>query len=595
MRATLRRSGTAQAIEGIVLRQRFVMVVRMKSARSMQDEIDAMRSSEAMRAEQIARLYTTLQHVDQGIMMVDSDGFVVCYNDRLAEVLDLPASLLASRPTFLKLLEYQWTTEEFSRTDEGLKELIREGRLNELPALYERERPNGVTFEVRTQFLSGGAMVRTFTDITERKRAQAIIERAALYDDLTGLPTRLNLHRTLEKAIETGSPQPARLLYLSLDRFRLLNDARGHEFGDRVLIDVARRLVETCPAGGMVSRVGGDEFAILYPAAHPVQAPDEIPERLLRHLAEPHVIEGGRLWLTASIGIVSVEPGGSASALLRHADIALNRAKDAGGNRFSSYTPSMTDARQERFQLEQSLREALGSDAFQLAYQPVVDVENGNVVGFEALLRWTDRVRGDVPPSVFIPIAEATGLIIPLGRSVLEWACFEAASWTTDRTIAVNLSPAQFWGDDIVEAVRNVLTRSGLAPERLDIEVTEGMLLEKTSGVLETMQALCQLGVTLTLDDFGAGHAGLSYLGRFPFKKLKIDGSFIRRLGCDREADAIVEAILLLGRRLDMSVVAESVETASQLEQLREMRCPYVQGDLTGRPMSPEKARGLQR
>ena len=485
-------------------------------------------------------------------------------------------------------------SEEFSRTDEKLKDFIRAGGITAIPTLYERERPNGTAFEVRTQRLPGGAMVRTFTDITDRKHAQTIIERAALFDDLTGLPTRLNLYQTLERMLADETSKPAHLLYLSLDRFRLLNDARGHEFGDRVLVDVTRRLLETCPPESMVSRVGGDAFAILYFPDGSNEAPDDLPARLLRSLAEPHVIEGGRLSLTASIGIVSVEGGESASALLRNADIALDRAKDAGRNQFSSYTPSMTAARQERFQLEQSLRGAIGSDAFRLAYQPIVDVESGDVVGYEALLRWTDTVRGTVSPEIFIPIAEATGLIIPLGRSVLDWACFEAASWTTSRTIAVNLSPAQFRGDDIVATVRDVLARSGLAPARLELEVTEGILLENTSAVLDTMEALRRIGVKFTLDDFGAGHAGLSYLGRFPFEKIKIDGSFIRRLGCDREADAIVEAILLLGRRLEMSVVAESVETAAQLEQLRTMKCPFVQGFLTGRPMPPEKARLLQ-
>ena len=579
---------------GLMLCAAVALIGLLRRARVMQQRIDGLTSTAVARSAQIAGLNTTLQHVDQGIMMVDPGGTIVVYNDRLAEMLDLPDGLLKSRPTFLKLLEHQWATEEFSRTDEKLKEFIRAGGITAIPALYERERPNGTTFEVRTQRLPGGAMVRTFTDITDRKRAQTIIERAALFDDLTSLATRLNLCRTLERMLADETTQPAQLLYISLDRFRLLNDARGHEFGDRVLVDVARRLLETCPSGSMVCRVGGDEFAILYSAQGSSEAPDNLPARLLRSLAEPHVIEGGRLSLTASMGIVAVERAESASALLRNAGIALDRAKAAGRNQCSSYTPSMTAARQERFQLEQSLRSAIGSDAFRLAYQPIVHAASGDVVGYEALLRWSDPVKGDVSPEVFIPIAEATGLIIPLGRAVLDWACFEAASWRTSRTIAVNLSPTQFRGDDIVATVRDVLERSGLAPGRLELEVTEGILLENTSEVLDTMEALRRIGVKLTLDDFGAGHAGLSYLGRFPFEKIKIDGSFIRRLGCDREADAIVEAILLLGRRLDMSVVAESVETAAQLEQLKEMNCPYVQGYLTGRPMPPEKARLLQ-
>ena len=555
--------------------------------------MDAVHARELRASERVTALTTTLQHVDQGIMMVDAFGTVVVYNDRVADMLDLPSSLLASRPTFLELLEYQWKTEEFSRTDEKLKQFVRAGGIIDSPKLYERDRPNGTTIEVRTQALPNGAIVRTYTDVSERKRNQTLIERVALYDDLTQLPTRLALHRALEQRLADASSGPMQLLHLSLDRFRLLNDARGHEFGDRVLVDVARRLTDACMASDMISRVGGDEFAILHAPDDPLKGEAYLPDRLLRILAEPHVIDDGRLSITASIGVVTAEPGATASALLRHADVALNRAKDAGRNQFSLYTPSMTAAREERFHLEQSLREAVAGNAFRLAYQPIVDVQHGTVVGYEALLRWTDRVRGEVSPADFIPVAEATGLIIPLGRSVLEWACFEAASWSTERTVAVNLSPAQFQGDDIVETVHDVLARSGLNPARLELEVTEGMLLENTSTVLETMTALGRIGVKLTLDDFGAGHAGLSYLRRFPFEKMKIDGSFIRTLGHDRVSDAIVEAILLLGRRLNMSVVAESVETEAQLEQLRDMRCPYVQGFLTGRPMPPEQARVL--
>lgn len=552
---------------------------------------EALRAGDMLLAERTNLLNTTLQHIAQGILMVDSAGIVVVYNQRVADMLGLPETLLASRPQFTELVKYQWDSKEFSRTDSTLREFVRTGGQN-LPMLYQRERPDGTIIEVRSKPLSSGGMVRTFTDITEQKRAQAMVERAAMVDELTGLPTRLALQQHLERnSFSARSDHRAALLYLSLDRFRLLNDARGHEMGDRILLEVSRRLVAACPASAFISRVGGDEFAILH--IGPDLTGDELPERLLRLLAEPHSIAGVMMSITASIGVVIVEPSSSAATALRNADIALNRAKDAGRNQISHYTPSMTAAREERFQLEQSLRAAIGSHAFRLAYQPIIEVETGDIVGYEALLRWTDPMRGEISPGTFIPLAEATGLIVPLGRLVLEWACSEAASWQTRRTVAVNLSPAQFQSGDIVETVQDVLERSGLAPERLELEVTEGMLLENTGPVLQTMRALREIGVALTLDDFGAGHAGLSYLRRFPFQKMKIDGSFVRSLGRDRESDAIVEAILLLGRRLDMRVVAESVETEEQLERLRQLRCPYVQGYLTGRPMTPELARAL--
>lgn len=567
----------------------------MSNALELQAVADAITDREELLVEQAKALSTTLNHIDQGILMVDGNGIVSVYNRRLIEMLGWPEELLASRPPFTAILQYQWETQEFSRTNKTLQDFIRAGGIVDRPQLYERERPNGITIEVRSQPLQGGGVVRTFTDITERNLTQAMIERAALYDELTGLPNRLALRRALEKRSSSSQHgRPTTLLFLSLDRFRLLNDARGHDTGDVVLIEVARRLSGTCSPGDLVSRVSGDSFAILREAEAAVPSnADDWSAELQRALSEPHVIDGVRLSITASIGVVVDQASTPAAILMRNADIALNRAKDAGRNQVSYYTPAMTAAREERFQLEQSLREAIADNAFRLAYQPIIAVATGAISGYEALLRWNDPIRGEVSPAVFIPVAESTGMIIPLGRSALEWACFEAASWPNSRTVSVNLSPAQFQGDDIVETVRDVLQRSGLAPERLDLEVTEGMLLENTGPVLETMRALQHIGVSLTLDDFGAGHAGLSYLRRFPFQKMKIDGSFVRSLGQNRESDAIVEAILLLGKRLEMRVVAEGVETEAQLEQLRQMQCPFVQGYLTGRPMAPELARSL--
>lgn len=552
----------------------------------------ALKASEAALEERTGVLDTTLQHIDQGVLMIDAAGIVVVHNQQVVEMLDLPAKLLAARPNFDEILEFQWGTQEFSRTAKSLQDFVRAGGIVATPRLYERERPNGMTIEVRSQPLVGGGIVRTFTDITERKRAEALVERAAMVDELTGLPTRLALERRLQARLSAMvDHEPVNLFYLNLDRFRLLNDARGHEIGDRILIAVARRVSELCDPDDLVSRVGGDEFAIL--RVQTAEQAEEFSSRLLGALSESYSIDGTDVSITASVGVVRAEPGVAPAMLIRNADIALNRAKDGGRDQVCYYTPSMTAAREQRFQLEQSLREAVRSNLFRLAYQPIIAVESGAIVGYEALLRWSDGTRGEVSPSDFIPIAEATGLIVSLGRSALEWACFEAASWPTQRTVAVNLSPAQFQSHNIVEIVRDVLARSGLRPERLELEVTEGMLLENTGPVLQTMEELQRTGVALTLDDFGAGHAGLSYLKRFPFKKMKIDGSFVRSLGCDRESDAIVEAILLLGKRLNMRVVAEGVETEEQFEQLRRMECPYVQGYLTGRPMPPEQARVL--
>ncbi len=563
-----------------------------QQAAKLAETAEALRGGERLLAERSATLNTTLQYMDQGIMMVDSGGTVAAYNHRVVEMLGIPEDLLARRPAFREILQFQWETGEFARTGESLRDFVRAGGMLDRPQVYQRERPDGRTVEVRSLPLPGGGIVRTYTDITERKQVEAQIERAALVDDLTGLPNRLSLRQTLQRWLQNSGDSVA-LLYLNIDRFRLLNDARGHETGDRLLAEMAKRLTAAVPPGDVVSRPGGDEFAVLHKLAGGEDDSSALAARLLKLLAEPHVINGLRLTVSVSVGIALASPGASTETLLRNADIAMYQAKDAGRNRMCRYEPAMAKAQQEQFQLEQSLREALGSNAFRLAYQPIVSLDSNAVVGWEALLRWTDRVRGEVPPQLFIPVAEATGLIVPLGRSVLETACFEAASWPNTCSVAVNLSPAQFQGGGLLQTVQDVLLRSGLAPERLELEVTEGLLLEDTGAVHETMVALRDAGVSLTLDDFGTAHAGLSYLRRFPFDKIKIDRSFVSNLGEDRESDAIVEAILLLGRRLNLRVVAEGVEHEAQLDHLRRMRCPYVQGYLTGRPVAAEVARAL--
>ncbi|GAC1337085.1 MAG: EAL domain-containing protein [Acetobacteraceae bacterium] len=554
----------------------------------------ALRDSERLLAEHAARLNLTMEHVDQGLLMVDARGVIAAYNGRVVEMLGLPEALMARHPDFREVLRWQTEAGEFARTSPALLELVRAGSILDSPQVYERERPNGRMIEVRTLPLPGGGMVRTYSDITERKATEAQIRRTASLDTLTGLANRAALHHHLTEVLRGGAPsRTVAVLHLDLDRFRLINDARGHETGDRLLAAAARRIEAACRADDLIARIGGDEFAVVRAAGAGEQDGPALAASLVERLAEPYVMNGLRLAVTVSVGVAVAEPGIGVDALQRNADIAMYCAKDAGRNGLRLYEPTMTAARQARFQLEQALREALGRQDFQLVYQPVVSLESNAVVGYEALLRWTDKSRGPVSPAEFVPVAETTGLIVPIGRWVLERACTEAAGWTNSCSIAVNLSPVQFRQDDLLEAVQGCLARSGLRPDRLELEVTEGVLLEDTGVVRETMMALRKAGVVITLDDFGTGHAGLSYLSRFPFDKLKIDRSFIQNLGEDQHSDAIVEAILLLGRRLQLPVVAEGVESEAQLDLLRTMRCPLVQGYLTGRPMFAELARAL--
>ena len=562
--------------------------------RQLGETAAALRSGERLLAERSETLNTTLENIDQGLMMVDARGNVAAYNHRAVDMLGLPDELLARRPAFREILQYQLDHGEFARNSPPMVSFVRSGGMLDRPQVYERERPDGRTIEVRSLPLQGGGMVRTYTDVSERKAAELKIRQAALFDELTGLVNRVCVQRHLDELLRAWpGGEGIIVLYFDLDRFRLINDARGHEVGDRLLIEAGRRIRSLARADDLVARIGGDEFALIRKAGPGEEDGATLACRLAERLAEPYVINGIRLGITVSIGVALGEPGVGTETLLRNADIALYRAKDAGGNGHRLYEPAMAAAQQEQFQLEQALRVALGNQEFQLAYQPVVALESNAVVGYEALLRWTDKTRGPVSPAQFVPVAEATGLIVPLGRWVLETACREAARWPGNCSIAVNLSPVQFRQGDLLEVVESCLSRSGLSPDRLELEVTEGVLLEESGAVLETMMGLRGAGVVITLDDFGTGHAGLSYLRRFPFDKIKIDRSFIRNLGQDQESEAIVEAILLLGRRLGLRVVAEGVEDEAQLEILRDMRCPLVQGFLTGRPMSAEMARAL--
>ncbi len=555
---------------------------------------EALRESERREAENADTLQTTLENIDQGLMMVDADHRVAAYNQRVLEILDLPNELLSGRPLFDDVLAFQWQRNEFSAADPQVAGFLRDGGLMDAPKIYERKRPNGRVIEVRSLPLQGGGLVRTYSDITDRKAADARIRFIAHHDGLTLLANRGVLQEHLDQAVTAcaAAANGLALLYLDLDRFKPINDLYGHAVGDQLLIEVAQRMRGMVREEDLVARMGGDEFAIVQTAVDQPTAAGSLAQRLIDRMSAPFVFDGMRLTIGVSIGIgVYPVSGTNASDLRRNADIALYRAKASGRNTYRFFDAEMDARQQARFQIEQDLRDAVGLKSFHMMYQPIIDVGTDAVVGFEALLRWTHPTRGAVGPEEFVTIAELNGLIVPLGRWVMETACAEAAGWPAHLRIAVNLSPLQFRQGNLTDEIISVLRHTGLAPDRLELEVTEGVLLEDSGPVLQTMYALQALGVSITLDDFGTGHASLSYLRRFPFDKLKIDKSFIRNLQRDPQSRAIVEAVLLLSRRLGLNVVAEGVETQAQLDILRRLRCPLVQGFLRGRPMSTEAAR----
>ena len=423
--------------------------------------------------------------------------------------------------------------------------------------------------------------------IRERWLAEDQIRYLAMHDSLTGLPNRLQLHQHLDRAVARGKRHGhlMAVFCLDLDRFKDVNDTLGHATGDALLAEVSARLKESVREVDLVGRLGGDEFAIV---AEDLAAPEDamrLARRVCTALAETYRVNGHEVTISASIGIaigpLDREPP---DALLKNADLALYRAKEDGRNTFRFFEPAMDAALQKRRRLENDLRAALRKNQLYLDYQPQFDLESGKLTGYEALVRWWHPVEGEIPPTTFLPIAEETGLIAPLGEWILKTACAYATTWPPETTLAVNLSAAQFKTQDVLGLVRRVLNESGLEAHRLELEITEAILLQNTESVVETLKRLDQLGVAIAMDDFGTGYSSLSYLTRFPVKKIKIDRSFIDTLGTSPQTSAIVSSIVGLGQSLNVTITAEGVETEDQAAMLKKWGCDQVQGFYYGKP-----------
>jgi diguanylate cyclase (GGDEF)-like protein len=421
--------------------------------------------------------------------------------------------------------------------------------------------------------------------IAEREQR---ITQLAFNDVLTGLPNRSMFQRQLEHLFRTleGNSGMFALHCLDLDQFKAINDTLGHPAGDTLLIEAGQR-VQQAARGHFVARLGGDEFVVLQTVNEDRDSIDKLARRILETMAQPMVIDGNEFAPSTSIGIaIAPQDGGDGETLLRNADLALYRAKEAGRGTYAFFEESLNQRAQERHQLETDLRLAVERNEFELFYQPLFDLEHNRICSFEALIRWNHPKRGLVSPAEFVPIAEDTGLIVPIGAWVLREACAQAARWPRHVRVAVNVSPVQFHRGSLNETILLALADGGLEPGRLEIEITESIFLEGSESTLRLLHSLRSLGIRVALDDFGTGYSSLSYLQRFPFDKLKIDRSFIQNLLTREGASAIVRAITELAHALNIETTAEGVEETAQLMELRAHGCSSVQGFLFAEPMT---------
>ena len=430
------------------------------------------------------------------------------------------------------------------------------------------------------------AILLALMDITERKRAEARLAFMAQHDGLTGLPNRTLLRQQMDDLLlhTRRSAEKVAVLVLGLDNFKAVNDTLGHGIGDKLLRGVAKRLRSTLREEDVLARLNSDEFAIVQSGVTRPEDAVLLARRLLEAIGDPYLLDGHSVVIGASIGIaMSPGDGDESERLLKNADMALSRAKNEFRGTFSFFEAEMDARAQSRRKIEIELRDAIENDLLRPHYQPLVDLSTGRITGFEALVRWPHPERGMISPGEFIPVAEETGLINAVGGLMLRRACMDAAQWPDDVRVAVNLSPLQFRVGNLLSMVMETLKQTGLAATRLELEITETLVLEKSSQVLATLHALRSLGVRISMDDFGTGYSSLSYLRSFPFDKIKIDQSFVRDLGSNRDAQAIVRSIISLGKGLGVTITAEGVETEAELSCLRNEGCHEGQGFLFSR------------
>jgi diguanylate cyclase (GGDEF)-like protein len=465
---------------------------------------------------------------------------------------------------------------------ERMREIANRGQ----PAEIVIEQTDGRVFLLGYVPMANGGWVATHQDITDRRLAEARIAHMARHDALTNLPNRTSFREQLEQTLlRVRRGEILAVLCLDLDRFKGINDTLGHHFGDLLLTQVANRLRSCVRETDTVSRLSGDEFAILQVDLKEPAEATALSRRIVDAFAEPFDLEGHQAAVSTSIGIAIAPNDGSApDQIMRNADLALYRAKADGRGTYRFFEAEMDNKMQARRALEADLKRAIAEHEFTLHYQSIVNLKSRQIGAFEALLRWNHPTRGMIEPADFIPVAEESGLIVPLGEWVIRQACRDATAWPAHIRVAVNLSPVQLHSSNLVPTVA-AATSSGLDPDRLELEITETVMIQDVETTLATLNRLRAIGVRISMDDFGTGFSSLSHLRKFPFDTIKIDRSFVHDMGAEEDTVAIVRAVSALGKSLGMTTTAEGVETAEQLERVESEGYTEVQGFLLSRPV----------
>ena len=538
-------------------------------------------------------LDATLEHMAHGLCAYDQDLRVIVVNRRYMEMYGLTENDAKPGTTLLDLMSRSVAVgihRPGTTAEEMYHDFKRRLIENKEPVL-RRFLSDGRVIAVRHRPMANGSWVGTYEDITERHRAEENIAHMARHDTLTALPNRLLFHEKMADGLVrvAGGNESMAVMCLDLDNFKTVNDSLGHPIGDKLLQSVAQRLCETLGGADTIARLGGDEFAILH-RVKSIHEAEHLARRVIGVVSEPIMIDGQEITTSISIGIaIAPDNGLTSEHLMKCADLALYRSKDQGRNTYRCFESAMDEQLQARRALETDLRRALAGGEFDIAYQPQISLATNELIGFEALLRWNHPVRGAVSPAEFIPVAEEIGLIIPIGQWVVRQACAEAAKWPGALKVAVNLSPVQFRGRGLVATVTQALAAANLSANRLELEITEAVLMERNDANLNTLHQLRALGARIAMDDFGTGYSSLSYLRSFPFDKIKIDRSFVLDSIASQQGEAIIRTIAELGSTLGIETTAEGIETAEQLALVRRAGCTEGQGYLIGRPTSRAK------